>query len=161
MHLSKKKRVQSKKKHMGKYRFLYFLFLIITVPNLATAQCDNEFIANCSNSGGDTKYIKHFRIRFAESKNEKKRSEGQFTIMLMKGNHYRFLVCNDPSKPGETIIELSNNFAQFGGNYNAAEDKQYRAFDFVCSKTGPYYLKMFFKDGNEGCGVCVITLVMD
>lgn len=146
---------------MGNARFFYLLFLFFAIPSQSNAQCDNEFIDKCANSGGETKYIKHFRIRFAEAKNIKKRSEGNFTIMLMKGNHYRFLVCNDPSKPGKTIIELSNNFAQFGGNYNAAEDKEYRAFDFICTKTGPYYLKMFFKDGEEGCGVCVISLVMD
>jgi hypothetical protein len=125
-----------------------------------SAQCDQAFIDQCA-SNSAVKYIKHFRIRFTDSKNEKTRSDGHFSIMLNKGNHYRFLVCNDPSKPGSTIIELSSDFASFGGNYNAAEDKEYKAFDFVCSKTGPYYLKMFFKNGEEGCGVCVVSLVME
>lgn len=137
----------------------FFSFLLISFS--VSAQCDNDFINTCSTSGGEAKYIKHFRIRFAESPNVKKRSEGNFTLMLMKGSHYRFLICNDPSKPGSTIMELSNDFSQFGSNYNAQTDSEYRAFDFVCSKTGPYYIKMFFKDGKEGCGVCVLTLVQN
>ena len=44
-------------------------------------------------------------------------------------------------------------------NINASTGAEYPAFDFICSKTGPYFLKMHFKDGKEGCGVCVMTLV--
>ena len=144
------------------YRILTIvIFIVIAFITSVNAQCDQDFINNCSHSGGSVKYIKHFRIRFEQAKSAKKRSEGQFSIMLNKGNHYRFLVCNDPSKPGATIIELANDFSKYGGNYNAQADKEYKAFDFVCTKTGPYYLKMFFKDGKAGCGVCVLSLVMD
>ncbi len=137
-----------------------FLIFFLHLINDASAQCDQAFIDQCA-SNSEVKYIKHFRIRFADCKDLKTRSEGQFSMMLNKGNHYRFLVCNDASKPGSTIIELTSDFANFGGNYNAAEDKEYKAFDFVCSKTGPYYLKLFFKNGEEGCGVCVVSLVME
>lgn len=138
---------------------LLIIFSIISVN--VSAQCDQAFISSCSSTGGNIKYIKHFRIRFTEAKNIKKKSEGTFTLMLNKGNHYRFMICSDPSKPGATIMELSNDFAQFGSNYNAQKDTEYKAFDFICTKTGPYYIKMFFKDGKEGCGVCVLTLVTD
>jgi hypothetical protein len=138
-----------------------FLILFSIVSANVSGQCDDAFINSCSNGGEKVKYIKHFRIRFAEAPNVKKRSEGMFTLMLNKGSHYRFLICNDASKPGSTIMELSNDFAQFGSNYNAQNDSEYKAFDFLCTKTGPYYIKMFFKDGKEGCGVCVLTLVTD
>ena len=140
--------------------FTLFILLSIITTNI-NAQCDNAFIAKCAQSGGKAKYVKHFRIRFKEAPNKNKISEGSFTLMLNKGNHYRFNICNDPSKPGSTIMELSNDFTQFGSNYNGATNSEYKAFDFICSKTGPYYIKMFFKDGKEGCGVCVLTLVTD
>ena len=145
------------------YRFkVFILFIILSTTALtAVGQCDNNFISKCAQSGGKAKYIKHFRIRFKEAPNKNKIAEGSFTLMLNKGNHYRFNICNDPSKPGSTIMELSNDFTQFGSNYNSATNKEYRAFDFVCSKTGPYYIKMFFREGKEGCGVCVLTLVVD
>lgn len=145
------------------HKFIIFsLFTLFTITSVNTfGQCNNAFIGKCAKSGGQAKYVKHFRIRFQEAPNKNKISEGSFTLMLNKGNHYRFLICNDPSKPGATIMELSNDFTQFGSNYNAANDTQYKAFDFICSKTGPYYIKMFFKEGKEGCGVCVLTLVTD
>lgn len=144
------------------YRFLaasIFTLFLFGISFQTNAQCDQAMVDNCAGGGGNLKYIKHFKIRFAESKNAKNRSEGKFTMMLSKGSHYRFSVCNDVTKPGSTILELSNDFSSFGGNYNAAENKEYKAFDFICTKTGPYYLKMFFKDGEEGCGVCVVSLV--
>ena len=142
-------------------RLILFIIVLFALSPSSFGQCDQAFIDKCSSTDGSVKYIKHFRIRFEQAKNAKKISEGNFSIMLNKGNHYRFFVCNDPSKPGTTIIELANDFAKYGGNYNAQSDKEYKAFDFLCTKTGPYYLKMFFKDGKEGCGICVLSLVMD
>ena len=145
------------------YKFIILsLFAILSITSISVyGQCDNNFISKCAQSGGKAKYVKHFRIRFKEAPNKNKISEGKFTLMLNKGNHYRFNICNDPSKPGTTIMELSNDFTEFGSNFNGSTNKTYKAFDFVCSKTGPYYIKMFFKDGKEGCGVCVLTLVTE
>lgn len=145
-------------------KHLFLLLVLISfslVPIITKAQCDQAMIDGCANGDSKAKYVKHFRIRFAEAKSAKKKSEGQFSMMLMKGNHYRFYACNDPGKPGKTIVELSSDFGGFGGNYNSKTNTEYKAFDFLCTKTGPYYLKMFFKDGKEGCGVCIISLVMD
>jgi hypothetical protein len=125
------------------------------------AQCDQAFIDKCSSSGGAAvKYVKHYRIRFTEAMKGKSMSEGKFSIMLSKGSHYRFYTCNDETKPGHTVVELSSDAnGKLVGNVNDATGAEYPGFDFLCNKTGPYYLKMYFKDGKEGCGVCVMTLV--
>ncbi len=145
---------------MHKLIFIVSVFFMLFNASALNAQCDQAFIDNCA-SIPQAKYIKHFRIRFTEASGDKKSSQGSFTMMLNKGNHYRFSVCNDPSKPGSTIIELSSDFGSFGGNHNASNNTEYKAFDFLCTKTGPYYLKMYFKDGKEGCGVCIVSLIMD
>ena len=127
------------------------------------AQCDQAFIDKCSSGGGaSVKYVKHFRIRFTEAMKGKSISEGKFSIMLSKGSHYRFYTCNDETKPGHTVVEMSSDgVGKLVSNVNPTTGAEYSAFDFICTKTGPYYLKMFFKDGKEGCGVCVMTLVTD
>ncbi len=140
---------------------LLIISFISIAPIITNAQCDQALIDGCAQGDSKAKYVKHFKIRFAEAKSAKKRSEGQFTIMLMKGNHYRFYACNDGAKLGKTIVQLSSDFGNYGSNYNDKTDSEYRAFDFLCSKTGPYYLKLFFKDGKEGCGVCIIALIVD
>lgn len=146
---------------MIKARLIGLIFILFTGIEVSFAQCDQAFIDQCSTSGGTVKYIKHFRIRFTEATKDKSQSEGKFSIMLNKGSHYRFFTCNDASKPGHTVVELSSDFGNFGGNINNETGAEYTAFDFVCTKTGPYYLKMNFKDGKEGCGVCVLTLVVE
>ncbi|MBO7433459.1 MAG: hypothetical protein J6U13_06875 [Salinivirgaceae bacterium] len=122
-------------------------------------QCDQAFIDKCSQTSATIKYVKHFRIRFTEAMKGKSISEGKFAIMLNKGSHYRFFTCNDETKPGHTVVELANESSVLVANINASTGAEYPAFDFICSKTGPYFLKMHFKDGKEGCGVCVMTLV--
>ncbi len=142
---------------------LYLICLAMLLCSICSyAQCDQTFIDKCSSTGSASiKYVKHFRIRFTEAMKGKNVSEGKFAIMLNKGSHYRFFVCNDETKPGHTIVELSSDAKTEGGNVNPSTNAEFKAFDFMCSKTGPYYLKMFFKDGKEGCGVCVMTLVTD
>lgn len=138
--------------------YLVCLMMFIAVAN-SFAQCDQAFIDNCSSNEG-AKYMKHFRIRFTETMKGKNVSEGKFAVMLNKGSHYRFFVCNDATKPGKTIVELSSDMSgSCGGNVNPSTGVEYKAFDFMCNKTGPYFLKMHFKDGKEGCGVCVMTIV--
>jgi len=133
--------------------------LLLGVKN-SFAQCDQAFIDKCSQTSANVKYVKHFRIRFTEAMKGKSVSEGKFAVMLNKGSHYRFFICNDATKPGHTVVELSSDMSGLSvGNINPTTGTEYPAFDFMCSKTGPYFLKMHFKDGKEGCGVCVMTLV--
>lgn len=149
--------------NIKKMRRICFIcaFLLIGI-GCSYAQCDQAFIDKCSSNGPSVKYVKHFRIRFTEAMKGKNVSEGNFSIMLSKGSHYRFYVCNDESKPGHTVVEMSSDAAgKCGTNVNPTTGAEYPAFDIMCSKTGPYYLKMYFKDGKEGCGVCVMTLVTD
>lgn len=135
-------------------------FVLMLISSATYSQCDQAMIDKCSSSGSGVKYVKHFRIRFTEATKGKAPSQGNFAVMLNKGSHYRIFTCNDETKPGKTAVELTSDFSgKVGGNFNEATGAEYKAFDFVCNKTGPYYLKMHFKDGKEGCGVCVLTLV--
>jgi len=146
---------------MIKSHLIGLILLFFLTVQTSFAQCDQAFIDQCSTSGGSVKYIKHFRIRFVESSKQQGQSEGKFSVILNKGSHYRFYTCNDATKPGQTFVELISDFGNFGGNFNPDTGAEYKAFDFVCNKTGPYYLTMHFKDGKEGCGVCVLTLVVE
>lgn len=142
---------------------LYLISLLLLLcAGYCHAQCDQAFIDKCSSKGNSNiKYVKHYRIRFSEAMKGKNVSEGNFSIMLNKGTHYKFFTCNDETKPGHTVVEMSNDGGVCGGNINPATGDEYKAFDFMCTKTGPYYLKMYFKDGKEGCGVCVMTIVTE
>ena len=90
-----------------KHFFLICLALLMFAGH-SYAQCDQAFIDKCSSANGAAvKYVKHFRIRFTEAMKGKSVSEGKFSVMLSKGSHYRFYVCNDESKPGHTVVEVT------------------------------------------------------
>lgn len=144
--------------------FLYralFCFAIVTVVSVSEAigQCDQELIDICSGQIGESTYIKHFKIRFGVSKSAKKPSTATFSVILNKGTQYRFTTCNDAGKQGQTVLELADDFTVYGTNYDPATKKVYKSIDFQCNKTSPYYITMYFADGLEGCGVCMMSLV--
>ncbi|NOZ47372.1 MAG: hypothetical protein GXO79_11410 [Chlorobi bacterium] len=132
---------------------LFFLF------HTSFGQCNNELIEKCKAENGNAKYLKHFKIRFAASKNPKKASVATFTLLLNKGNHYRFNVKNDETKEGKAILDLIENKSFLASNYLPESGKQYSSFDFYCKKTGAYYIDMKFKDGKAGCAVGMISFV--
>ncbi len=142
---------------MKKYYISILPFLLLS--QISFGQCDNTLIEKCKNENGNSKYLKHFRIRFAESKSAKKASIATFTILLNKGNHYRFNVKNDASKEGEAILNLVEANRLIASNYLPESGKQYSSFDFYCKKTGAYYIEMTFKDGKAGCAIGMISFV--
>lgn len=142
---------------MKKYYLSILPFLMLF--QVSFGQCNNELIDKCRAENGGAKYLKHFRIRFAESKNAKKASVATFTLMLNKGNHYRFNVKDDETKPGRAVLNLIENNNLVASNYVPETGKQYSSFDFYCKKTGAYYIEMSFIEGKEGCSIGMISFV--
>lgn len=146
-------------KHIMKRFYFLLLFPFLLFTQISHGQCNNELIEKCKNENGNAKYLKHFRIRFAASKNVKKASVATFTIMLNKGNHYRFNVKNDESKEGRVMLNLVEGKNLIASNYLPDSGKQYSSFDFYCKKTGAYYIDMSFIDAKEGCAIGMISFV--
>lgn len=141
-------------------KFVFAIIIGFLFVNVSTfAQCDNSLIAITKNENGGSKYIKHFKIRFEKSKNPKKASVANFTILLNKGSHYRFNVHNDNTRKGHAILTLYDDYNVYGSNYLESADKEYKYFDFYCKKTSPYYISLKFKNGEEGCAVGMLSYV--
>ncbi len=68
---------------MKKHYLLILPFIMIF--QMSFGQCNNELIDMCKSENGGAKYLKHFRIRFAESKNIKKLPR-HFYHYVNKGN---------------------------------------------------------------------------
>lgn len=143
---------------MQKYFFALLVSFIFLGTN-AFSQCDNSLIDITKSENGGATYVKHFKVRFEKSKNPKKASVANFTILLNKGNHYRFNVHNDENRPGKAKLTLYDDFKSYGSNINPANGKIYPYFDFYCKKTNPYYISIQFVDGEEGCAVGMLSYV--
>lgn len=143
---------------MQKAIFVLFLISIFCTVNVFS-QCDNSLIDITKENNGGATYVKHFKVRFEKSKNPRKASIANFTILLNKGNHYRFNVQNDTTKPGKAKLTLYDDFKVYGSNINPSNGKIYPYFDFYCKKTNPYYISIQFVDGEEGCAVGMLSYV--
>jgi hypothetical protein len=142
---------------MSRLKIVFSIIAIAFMSLNANAQCGDDLVASCAGSDGSVKYVKHFKIRFGKASSGTGQSKS--TIMLTKGSHYRFYICNDVTKEGQIIASLSSPFGKFGSNVSPTSGNVLKAIDMMCTKTGPYFLDMKFKDGKEGCGVCVMSIV--
>ena len=134
-------------------------FVLSSATTEVLAQCGNDLIEKCRSENGGAKYLKHFRTRFEQAKNKKKIPTNEIPLMLNKGNHYRFNVSNDESKPGKAVLQLLDKGSLLGSSYDEATGKEYKSFDFMCTKTGIYTLSMYFIDGKEGCAIGMVSFV--
>ncbi|MCK4662395.1 MAG: hypothetical protein KAT68_05995 [Bacteroidales bacterium] len=143
---------------MSKFLLNIFIIIIITFSH-SFSQGTTDLVNICKSENGNAKYLKHFKVRFEKSKNPKKAPSADYTILLNKGNHYRFNVHNDSTKTGKAILTLYDDYNVFGSNFVESTGKEYKYFDFYCKRTNPYYISIKFKDGEEGAAVGMLSFV--
>lgn len=141
------------------YIFLITALIVFSKTN-ATAQCNSTLVTVCSAEIGDgATYLKELRAKLQAHKNGQQKPVARYSLLLNKGNHYRFNVCGAQEFDSEPILQLYDKSKLLGSTYFAKNDKHYPAFDFVCSKTGVYKVLVSFTEGDEGCAVGILSLI--
>lgn len=138
-------------------KILLIISLLFLSFNLFS-QCDNSLIDRCRQKIGKATYLKHFKVRLEQGK-KKKPPEKKYSILLNRGNHYRFNIESDMKKPGRAVIKLWSDYNFYGSSFDKSDGTTYDYFDFFCSKTGVYYVSLYFIDAKEGCAVAIVSLV--
>lgn len=133
---------------------LFFSLLSFT----GFSQCNDALLDSCKTQLGETTYLKHFKVRFSKSSGKRKPSVANFSVYLNKGTTYKFTTANDKKQKGRAIIKLYDDFRLYGSNLNKATDSIAPAFDFVCKKTGIYYLTIRFNKGEAGCAAVMLSM---
>jgi len=136
-----------------------FLFIFIaTITFSAQSQCSDVLIDSAMTRIGEATYMNAFRILMKKGK-KNKIPVANFKIQMNKGNIYRFIVAEALENKEVLIASLADDYNKYGESYDKFEQINYRGFDFKCTKTGYYYLSAYFKDGEEGCGVIIMSLL--
>ncbi|PLX12900.1 MAG: hypothetical protein C0594_01905 [Marinilabiliales bacterium] len=123
------------------------------------AQCNDELVNICALDIGEATYLKDFKVRLKKAKKGKPAPVARYSVVLNKGTHYRFSVCNAQEFEGEAILQLYDNDKLIGSTFNVATGKTYKAFDFICRKSAVYHLFFSYKEGKEGCSVGILSFV--
>ncbi|MBN2669637.1 MAG: hypothetical protein JXR60_10460 [Bacteroidales bacterium] len=145
-----------------KKHFLILLIPILSlfVSNEVKAQCNSSLVTVCSAKlSDDATYLKELRARLQAHESGQQMPVARFSLLLNKGNHYRFNICNAEEFEGQAILQLYDKDKLLGTSYFSKTKKHYPSFDFICPKTGVYKVLISFEDGKEGCAVGILSLV--
>jgi len=144
-------------------KYLYILIiptLLILSTNNVKAQCNSSLVTVCSAKlGSDATYLKELKARLKPRQKGQQKPVARFSLLLNKGNHYRFNICNATEFDSKAILQLYDKTKLLGTSYFAKTGKHYPYFDFICPKTGVYKVLMSFEDGKEGCAVGILSLI--
>ena len=122
-------------------------------------QPENILVDACvEQSGNDATYLKNYIVSLESSRADRKMHIAKYSMILKKNTIYRFSIC-ETENSGQGIIKLYDTHEKVGGNVIESSGEVYKAFDFVCRKTGVYHLIVSFKDGKTGKAVVVFSFV--
>lgn len=141
-------------------RVLYAAALVLSLavlPSVVRAQSEDELLDICGAiAGPEATYLRDFKIRLEASDPP---NIQRYPIILKKGNKYRFTIASSKDFEGILKLELYDSNRLMASTHNTATGEDYPSIDWVCSKTGAYHLFYSFKDGKNGMGVGVLSLV--
>ena len=145
-------------KHIIYILLLTVLFAFST--KRVKAQCNSTLVTVCSATlSEDATYLKELKARLKPHKSGQQKPVARFSLLLNKGNHYRFNICNAKEFESNAVLQLYDKTKLLGTSYFTKTGKHYPYFDFICPKTGVYKVLMSFEDGKEGCAVGILSLI--
>jgi len=138
---------------------IIIIYLLLAVFAL-NAQDQQQMVTDCALSiAGNTTYLKDFVIKLPEKSNQDNIPVHKENIYLMKKQKYLFTQCNADDSNGELTIELYDANNLITGSINKKSGKVYSSVEFSCNKTGLYTIWYSFKDGKNGTGVGIVSLL--
>ena len=138
------------------------IFALFIIAINANAQCNQKVVYNCATNNGNAIYLRDFNAKLKKSKKNGPPPVAKFSVVLNKGTHYRFNLCNPPGFENRAVLYLYSSNKLLTSTFNKAQDKDYNQFDFICRKTATYYVFISYKEGKKekkGCAVGILSFV--
>ncbi len=136
------------------------LAILFTFGLLSFGQVTDPLISNCAvNAGANAKYLKDFRIQLGKAS---PRSELRYkaNMSLWKNTKYRFTMCNADNSKGQLILSIKDDSnKQILSSLDKKTGKIFPFIDFECQKSGIYQISYDFKNGQQGSGVGVVSMI--
>jgi len=136
------------------------LLLLVSAGFILNGQTTDQLVTSCvMNAGPNCKYLKDFRIQLAKAPSAgEMRYKAQMS--LWKNTKYKFSMCTAEDSKGELILTIKNDANQVVlTSYDQKTGKTYKSVELTCNRSGIYNLNFDFKDGLQGSGVGVVSMV--
>jgi len=115
-------------------------------------------VQECASKAGDGAiFLKEFVVNLPREDSDQNQSTYREPVLLRGNNIYRFNICNDR---GRAIISLYNNERMFITSYQAGTNRSYNPINFLCRRTGQYYVVITCKNGRAGETVVIMSHVV-
>ena len=137
-----------------------FLTLVLLSPFMNGQAATDDLVSTCVLAAGEnTTYLKDFRVQLPKAASNDATPVYKANMYLMKNMKYRFSVCDAPASKGELIVTIYDQGKELISSFSKSTGKQYNSVDFICNKTGLYTLWYGFKNGEQGSGVGVVSMI--
>jgi len=141
-------------------KLLITLLLLLPAGVILHGQTTDKLVSSCvMDAGPDCKYLKDFRIQLAKAT-----AAGEMRyktqMSLWKNTKYKFSMCTAEDSKGELILTIKNDANQVVlSSFDQKTGKTYKSVELTCNRSGIYQLSYDFKDGQQGSGVGVVSMV--
>jgi hypothetical protein len=152
------------------------------------AQCKRTLVYECATNNGRAIFLRDFNAKLKKSRPEDPAFIAKFSVVLNKGTLYRFNLCDPKGFEYNSMLTLFDARNEYGKTHYAADEvnslglkdllkrnyrpEQYKFesdgsvvmdhFDFVCEKSGVYFVSIQYRAGyedNKGCAVGIMSFV--
>jgi len=139
-----------------------FITLLLLLPAclILHGQGTDQLVSSCVlDAGPNCKYLKDFRIQLSKAPSTvEMRYKTQMS--LWKNTKYKFSMCTAEDSKGELILTIKNDANQVVlSSFDQKTGKTYKSVELTCNRSGIYKLSYDFKDGQQGSGVGVVSMV--
>lgn len=115
-------------------------------------------VQECASKAGDGAiFLKEFVVSIPKGDSDEPEPTYRESVLLRGNNLYRFNICNDK---GQAIISLYDKEQMFITSYQASTNRNYNPINFLCRKTGQYYVVISCKNGRAGETVVIMSHVV-
>jgi len=115
-------------------------------------------VQECASRAGDGAiFLKEFVVSIPKGDSDEPQPTYRESVLLRGNNLYRFNICNDR---GQAIISLYDKERMFITSYQVSTNRNYNPINFLCRKTGQYYVVISFKNGRAGETVVIMSHVV-
>lgn len=140
--------------------FIAIAFSFVALPKQAQAQCNQKLVYKCATQHENAIYLRDFNAKLQKGRKGEPPPVAKFSVVLNKGTHYLFSLCDPQGFDGRSVLKLYGSNRYYGGTYVPSTGKVYDSFEFICKKTGTYYVFIHYRKGYEpkkGCAVGILS----
>jgi hypothetical protein len=145
------------------FYLLLIAFIVVGSHEKIYAQCKQQAVYNCATDNGKAIYLRDFNTKLKKA-GDGEESGAKWAVVLNQGTHYRFNLCaQDGFEKQIELVLFDSKHPELTDPYCVTEPssdpKLNNRFDFICQKSGTYYVSIKFKEGIEGKKCCAIGVL--